>query len=383
MKGMELARGYFEEFGKPMLESEFKELLPYLAAGFVGSGSERFGFDDEISRDHDFEPGFRIFLPGEDVLDRRKEFLLERAYARLPKEYKGVRRQLLAPVGGERNGVIRTADFYRLAVGSSSGELSTEAWLSIPDAALAEAVNGEVFFDNYGEFTGIRQQLQNMPEDIRLKRLAGNLLIMAQSGQYNYLRCLKHGEPEAAQLACGEFVNAAMKVYFLLNRKYMPYYKWSFRALRALPGGRETAGKLRYLLLGNYGEHFPDRTMPGQPQYDNESGTTGKLISHTNAPEDKKDVLNKNVKEMNGNQNGPNGDVKDTNENFNELYGRQKVIEREKSCLIEEISSDIIGKLKDQGLTGTVCGDLEKHAYSVNDHIENGEIRNMHILTAI
>lgn len=72
-----------------------------------------------------------------------------------------------------------------------------------------------------------------------------------------------------------------------------------------------------------------------------------------------------------------------TNENFNELYGRQTVIEREKSCLIEEISSDIIGKLKDQGLTGTVCGDLEKYAYSVNDHIENGEIRNMHILTAI
>ena len=48
-----------------------------------------------------------------------------------------------------------------------------------------------------------------MPVDIKLKRLVGNLLLMAQSGQYNFVRCIKHGEPEAAQLACVEFVNAA------------------------------------------------------------------------------------------------------------------------------------------------------------------------------
>ena len=112
MNGLEIARGYFEEFGRPMLESEFADILPFLAAGFVGSGSEHFGYDDEVSRDHDFEPGFCLFLPGEDVIDRRRAFQLERAYARLPKEYAGVRRLQLSPVGGARNGVIRTADFY-------------------------------------------------------------------------------------------------------------------------------------------------------------------------------------------------------------------------------------------------------------------------------
>ena len=83
MNGLELAKGYYEEYGKPMLENEFSDLLPLIAVGFVGSGSEHYGFDDEISRDHDFEPGFCIFLPGEDVIDRKQQFKLERAYAKL------------------------------------------------------------------------------------------------------------------------------------------------------------------------------------------------------------------------------------------------------------------------------------------------------------
>ena len=93
MNGLEISRGFFEEYGKPMLERDFADILPYIAAGFVGSGSEHLGYDDEISQDHDFEPGFCIFLPSEEVVDRRTAFLLERAYEKLPKEYMGVKRQ--------------------------------------------------------------------------------------------------------------------------------------------------------------------------------------------------------------------------------------------------------------------------------------------------
>ena len=314
MNGLEIAKGYFEEFGKPMLESEFADILPFLAAGFVGSGSEHYGFDDEVSRDHDFEPGFCIFLPDENVVDHKRAFQLERAYAKLPKEYAGITRQRMSPVGGNRNGVIRTAEFYMKAVGSETGRLSTEQWLRLPDYALAEAVNGEVFFDNYSEFSNIREQLICMPNDIKLKRLAGNLLVMAQSGQYNFVRCMKHGEPESAQLACVEFVNAAMRTIFLLQDRYMPYYKWSFRALRGLIGTEELSEKLSLLLFGN--NH--DDTV-AERKYDT----------------------------------------------------------------IEEIASEIITLLQDRELTDAICGDLEKHAYSVNDRIADSTIRNMNILIAV
>lgn len=313
MKGLELARAYYKEYGEPMLREKFPELLPLLAAGLAGSGSECWVFDDEISRDHDFEPGFCLFLPGEEVVDRKTAFALERAYAALPREFMGLRRPLVSPVGGARHGVIRTSEFMIEKVGAPDGRLDLMQWLYLPDYSLAEAVNGEIFMDGYREVTAIRGRLRHRPEDVRLKKLAGNLLLMAQSGQYNYRRCLAHGETGAAQLAVSEFVKSTMAAVFLLNREYQPYYKWSFRAMRALPKLSLTAELLEYLLTT-----------------DNEPETSA-----------------------------------------------------EKSRVIEGIAEDLIAELRAQGLTQADCADLEKHAYSVNDRVADGQIRNMHVLAAV
>ena len=55
----------------------------------------------------------------------------------------------------------------------------------------------------------------------------------------------------------------------------------------------------------------------------------------------------------------------------------------EKIAAIEDISGAIIGQLQAQALTEAVCGDLEKHAYSVNDKIVNANLRNLSILFAV
>ena len=108
MNGREIARAYFDQYGLPMLREQFPQLLPFLCAGLLGSGSECLGFDDDVSRDHDFEPGFCLFLPGEEIVSRRDAFLLERAYDKLPREFMGLKRGLMRPVGGPRRGVMRS-----------------------------------------------------------------------------------------------------------------------------------------------------------------------------------------------------------------------------------------------------------------------------------
>lgn len=248
MKGLELARRYYEDCGREMLQTQFPQVIDTLAVGLAGSGSECYGYDDETSRDHDFEPGFCIFLPGEDVVDRRTAFLLERAYAKLPKEFMGLERSKRNPVGGSRHGVIRMADFFLEKTGSPDGALSLEQWFSVPEYGLLEATNGAVFYDPCGQFTAIREKLRYFPEDVRRKKLSGYLLLMGQAGQYNYGRCVARGETAAAQMAVFEFTQSALHVIYLINRAYMPYYKWSFRGLRTLSSLGNLAEDLEYLI---------------------------------------------------------------------------------------------------------------------------------------
>lgn len=329
MKGLDISRKYYEEFAADAIRSDFSHLLPYLAIGLCGPGSECLGYDDEISKDHDFEPGFCIFIPDEDRVSRRDAFLLQRFYDKLPKEYEGLRRSLVAPAGGPRRGVIRTADFLLSRTGTQALPLSAEQWLRIPEQSLLEAVNGEIWFDGLGEMTALRSYLSEMPEDIRLKKLSSYLLLAAQSGQYNYSRCISHGERGAARLAAAEFVSSATHVLMLLHGRYTPYYKWAFRALRECEP--IAADRLEEILESDVCEATFD-SLAEEP--------------------------------FSGN------DVADTSPGNT-------------ACLIEEVSSYIISLLQEQSLTKATCGDLEKHAYSVNDRIEDGFLRNSDIFAGL
>ena len=86
-----------------------------------------------------------------------------------------------------------------------------------------------------------------MPEDVRRKKIACCALHMAQSGQYNYKRCLSHGEVASARLALDEFVRNAAELTFLLEGRHAPYYKWIFRAMRELTNLSYMADKLTAL----------------------------------------------------------------------------------------------------------------------------------------
>ena len=245
MKGLELAKRYYEEVGLPMLRAEFGAQSDRIAAGLAGHGSECFGFDDELSRDHDFAPGFCLWLTEED--ERDFGFALFRAYRRLPEEFCGIRLQKKSR-GAVDRGVMTVRDFYRFYTGTGEVPGTLRAWLSIPDFYLSEATNGQVFRDPVGEFSRIREALLSPPEDVTRKKLADRLFHMAQTGQYNYTRCLAHGEKAAAVTVLSDFCKYTAGALHILSGKYAPYYKWLFRSLSLLPGCAEAAGCMEKML---------------------------------------------------------------------------------------------------------------------------------------
>ena len=248
MKGLEEARKFYEEAGAEMISRNFGDFENRIAVGLVGHGSECFGFDDQTSRDHDFETGFCIWLTKDD--EEKIGFRLMRAYDKLVKSVNGERADRVVENGFQ--GVFVTGDFYRRYTGCDGAPKTWQDWLYTNSAYFAEATNGEVFRDDLGEFTKIRNEiLHGMPEDVRIKKIGSCALKAAQSGQYNYARCLAHGEEGAAMLALFEFVTNTIELAFLLNRKHCPYYKWALRSMDGLDKFAELKQPLEYLLTAD------------------------------------------------------------------------------------------------------------------------------------
>ena len=231
MKGLILAEKYYNEFGSRIL-SAAETLCPGLSSrlsiGLSGEGSQCLGYDDTLSWDHDFAPGFCVWMSDEDYAAYGSA--LQAAYDELPSEFCGFSRQnILAP---HRLGVMSVSDFF----GSLTGIPETdEDWIFIPEDALAAAVSGRVWQDGCEEFRSIRNQLNAFyPEDVLRKKLAARAAVMAQAGQYNLLRMMKRTDRIAAMQAAARFTEAAISMVHLLSRKYTPFYKWAYRSLQEL-----------------------------------------------------------------------------------------------------------------------------------------------------
>lgn len=232
MNGLELSRTYFLEVCEPRFKEQFPDLYPHLAAGLVGNGSECFGFDDMTSRDHDWGVDFFIWLP-ERFRDRFAEVASwkQSVFTFSPPEFGRDRSQY-----GARIDVMSCTDFYKQLVGVTAPPTDLIPWLRMPEDNLAMCVNGDVFIDNEGEFTSIREAfLRFYPEDIRLKKICAKCMAIAQTGQYNHMRIANRGDIVTVRNVLSRFNDAVMGLVFLLNKVYKPYYKWTFRMMSTLP----------------------------------------------------------------------------------------------------------------------------------------------------
>lgn len=242
MKGLELCERYYEAVGAPMIRERFPAYEGRIAVGLSGQGSDCLGYDDEYSRDHDFGPGFCLWLTDGDYDAIGAE--LQNAYAALPRQFMGVERNEMEHAKN-RVGVQRGSDFYRYYIGCPGAPETLMKWVRVQEHFLCTCTSGKVFRDDLGEFCAVRNALLPCyPEDVRLKKLAARAATMAQSGQYNYFRMMRRGDVFGARLALGEFLNAGLSMMYLMDFRYEPYYKWQFHGAAEL---RAMADALPYM----------------------------------------------------------------------------------------------------------------------------------------
>ena len=230
IKGLELSKKYFYDVVLPEFEKNLKDILSLCAFGLVGEGSECYGYDDKLSQDHDFGPSVCIWLRKDDYLKYKDR--INKILETLPKTYLAFQELKESEWGYNRRGLLNIEDFYFKFIGSTNPPQTINDWQKIPETALATVTNGEVFLDNLGEFTKIREQLLNYyPEAIRQNKIATRLMNISQHGQYNYVRCLRRNDLVSANQCLYLFVDEAIHLVFLLNRRYKIFYKWANRAL--------------------------------------------------------------------------------------------------------------------------------------------------------
>jgi hypothetical protein len=254
MKGLELSRRYWEEMCRPVIEAQYPDKINRLAAGLIGDGSECYGFDDEISQDHDFGPRIMIWLTDKDYSEFGAG--LQKLIGTITKDFLGYHGVNTSLYGEGREGVFTVGSFYRRFIGLEHPPENIAQWRLIPEVNLSIATNGEVFYDGPGEFTRFRDMLSGgYPKDLRLKKIAARCMTAAQSGQYNYPRSIKRGEAVGAFMAASEFINSAISLIYLLNNKYKPFYKWMHRGLLQLPLlGSQCYGLFTRLASAPFGE---------------------------------------------------------------------------------------------------------------------------------
>jgi len=234
--GLELASAFYEEAIAPLLGGTEH------AAALLGWGSDVLGLDTERSTDHGWGPRLQVFVEPGDV--GPVQSAIDES---LPDEFRGWPTRYgwdevpvshhveVAPLGEWFQG--------RLGFDPRRG-VSVRHWLSTPQQRLLEVTAGAVFHDASGELGAVRRILAWYPDDVWLWLLACQWRRLDQEEPF-VGRAAEVGDELGSRVIAARLVRDAMRLAFLLERRYAPYSKWLGSAFAQL----DAAAVLRPAML--------------------------------------------------------------------------------------------------------------------------------------
>lgn len=229
MRGLELSQRFFHDVIHPLLQTHYQPVLPFLAAGLLGGGSEVLGFDDAISQDHNFSPRVQLFVT-EPAITPEIDAIRHTILAAAPAQYLGFPLQHdqwlsfieVAPLDA----------FFHNYLTIDHWPSTAQDWLKLDEQKLLELTSGKVFFDPQGRLQQRRTLLHFYPDDVRYFLLYQGFARLSEVGAIE--RTIRRGDIIATSLYQAFFVYFAIKVFHLFHRRYCPYRKWMGRSLQTM-----------------------------------------------------------------------------------------------------------------------------------------------------
>jgi hypothetical protein len=247
MSGLRLARAYYGEMVRPMLDDAFGP-LPH-AAALLGAGSEVLGFDTERSTDHDWGPRLQIFLADDASPGLAAEIAAMLARRLLPvfRGYPTAFTVTREPGGHARHRVevAGLGSWLHGRLGFDPQKpITTANWLAAPTQRLAEVTAGAVFHDGPGDLSRARACLAWYPRDLWRYVMAGQWQRIAEEEAFPG-RCAEVGDELGSAIVTARLTRDLMRLCLLMHRRYPPYSKWLGYAFARLPEAAELGPSLR------------------------------------------------------------------------------------------------------------------------------------------
>ena len=234
VKALDLGRAFFQEVVRPAMKKVCPQLLDQAACGRFGLGSECLGFDDAISRAHQWGPGVDIMLP-EKIFQQGAHELFTRVSHEFPKDFRGYKLGA-GHVGGAGLSPEGIESFLMRSVGRTTAPQTDKDWLDIPEEDIVNVINGEVWHDGLGEFTSIRRAFEAYyPDLVWKRRIAHWCRYCSGMGLYAMHRAILRNNFHYAFTTLGRTIKLTTELTFLLNRTYFAYDKWLYPLFQKLP----------------------------------------------------------------------------------------------------------------------------------------------------
>ena len=242
--GLELCEAFYHEAVRPILDRRFPGIAH--SAGRLDCGSEVMGFDTPQSMDHTWGPRTTLFLSDADERQYKDE-ILKALSDDLPYEIRGYPTNYASPEvdGGHLESIdhgpvchgVTVESVHRYFEGYVGVDplagLDEIDWLLIPQQRLRTVASGRIFHDGLDALQRVRNVLQWYPKDLWLYMLACQWRRLDQEEPF-MARCGDVGDELGSRIVATRLADAIMRLCFLMERQYAPYYKWFGKAFSRL-----------------------------------------------------------------------------------------------------------------------------------------------------